>query len=89
MWQDDTCHCLPFEGSLKMAASPVLGLQGYLLSCALDGSVKIWAPMETPQPNSVLETTPNYSHPPSSENGQVCKQSVAPAATVSTSIGSC
>ncbi|DBA65769.1 TPA: hypothetical protein ACH3X2_002809 [Trebouxia sp. C0005] len=54
-------------------AGLVMGLlpyQGYLLSCALDGSVKIWAPMETPQPNSVLETIPNYSHPPSSENGQ-------------------
>ena len=46
-------------------------LQGYLLTCALDGSVKVWAPCETPQPNAVLESTPNYSHPSSSDSGQV------------------
>ncbi|KAL3132561.1 hypothetical protein ABBQ32_009100 [Trebouxia sp. C0010 RCD-2024] len=54
-------------------AGLVMGLlpyQGYLLSCALDGSVKVWAPCETPQPNAVLESTPNYSHPSSSDAGQ-------------------
>lgn len=48
-------------------------LQGYLLSCALDGSVKVWAPCETPQPNAILDATPNYSHPSSADAGQVCR----------------
>ena len=38
-------------------------MQGYLLSCALDGSVRVWAPNEPAQPNAVLEPTPNFSHP--------------------------
>lgn len=65
----------------------MLGLQGYLLSCALDGTVKIWAPMENPQPNAILETAPNYSHPSTSENGQVRKLCTAACSSTCIMVG--
>ena len=57
---------------LQPELSATLPMQGYLLSCALDGSVKVWSPTENPQPNAILETSPNYSHPSTSDSGQVC-----------------
>ena len=57
---------------LQPELSATLPMQGYLLSCALDGSVKVLSTTENPQPNAILETSPNYSHPSTSDSGQVC-----------------
>ena len=40
------------------------GLQDNLLSCSLDGTVKIWQAVETPAPGAVLDPAPVYVHPP-------------------------
>ena len=61
-------------------------VQGYLLSCALDGSVKVWAPCDTPHPNAVLEATPSYSHPSSSDAGQVQRRLISMPHQKSTSL---
>lgn len=40
--------------------------EGHVLSAGLDGTIKVWAPVEgAPAPGKVLEPTPMYSHPPS------------------------
>ena len=53
----------------------------------MDGTVKIWAPMENPQPNAILETAPNYSHPSTSENGQVRKLCTAACSSTCVMVG--
>lgn len=45
----------------------IMGLvqwQENLLSCSLDGTVKVWQAVEVPAPGAVLEAAPVYVHPP-------------------------
>lgn len=59
-------------GVVENAVSVLHGMQGYILSCALDGSVRVWAPHEPPQQDAVLEPTPNFSHPSNAEVSSDC-----------------
>ena len=34
------------------------------MSCSLDGTIKVWQPVETPTPGAVLDASPVYVHPP-------------------------
>ena len=44
--------------------------EGHVLSAGLDGTIKVWAPVEgAPAPGKVLEPAPMYSHPPSPSPG--------------------
>ena len=45
--------------------------QGHLVSCSLDGLVKIWQPVETPAPGAVLDIAPVYVHPPEDASTKV------------------
>lgn len=38
--------------------------QNVVVSCSLDGTIKVWQPVETPTPGAVLDATPVYVHPP-------------------------
>ncbi len=46
-------------------------LQNHLLSCSLDGSIKVWKAMDTPGPGAVLDQAPIYCHPPPEHGTEV------------------
>eukprot|EP00208_Stichococcus_sp_RCC1054_P002296 CAMPEP_0206138416 /NCGR_PEP_ID=MMETSP1473-20131121/3309_1 /ASSEMBLY_ACC=CAM_ASM_001109 /TAXON_ID=1461547 /ORGANISM="Stichococcus sp, Strain RCC1054" /LENGTH=420 /DNA_ID=CAMNT_0053531851 /DNA_START=427 /DNA_END=1689 /DNA_ORIENTATION=+ len=51
----------------------IMGLvvwQDNLLSCSLDGTIKIWQAVETPAPGAVLDPAPVYVHPPDTAGQQ-------------------
>ena len=37
-------------------------MQGHLISCALDGCIKVWTTADTPAPGAVLDSSPAYTH---------------------------
>lgn len=86
-----SANCLPARTATpwltasNSTASIRCGLQGHLVSCSLDGTIRIWQPVETPAPGAVLDISPVYVHPPDDTTGQVgcCRAAscqIAPAA---------
>jgi hypothetical protein len=43
--------------------------QGHILSSSLDGTIRVWQPVENPAPGAVLDPKPAYSHPPEEDGG--------------------
>lgn len=61
------------------AQAAALRAQGCILTCALDGTVKVWqfVPDATREKGALVDTTPVYIHPPEDEgasgrNTQAC-----------------
>lgn len=44
--------------------------RGVLLTAGLDGTVRVWSPLETPVPGAVLESAPAYTHPLEDEDAE-------------------
>ena len=45
-----------------------LRAQGFVISCSLDATVRVWPVLEAPAPGAVLDPTPAYTHPPEEDS---------------------
>ena len=50
---------------------PAPAAQGFVISCSLDATVRVWPVLEAPAPGAVLDPTPAYTHPPEEDAATV------------------
>ncbi len=48
--------------TIRNGSTPAV--QGFVISCSLDATVRVWPVLEAPAPGAVLDPTPAYTHPP-------------------------